>query len=509
MKKCIDVHALRIAVEITMLALLLAGSANAANLTVCPDGCIYSSIQKAINASSNGDTISVQSGTYFENVNVTKKIILRGIGIPVVDAGGNGSAITLAVDGITLEGFTVAWGWDGEYYNSTSAGIRVISKNNTITKNNATNNYNGIRLSSSGNTLKNNNASINDIGIFLESSNNNTLSDSNASNNDIGIFLESSGNNTLTNNNASSNSGNGISLYDSSNNTITGNNVSNNYDAGIYFIFSSSDNKIYNNIFNNTNNLNFYDSNINTWNTTRKSGDSIIEGQYLGGNFWANPEGKGFSQTCPDVNGDGICDQSHILNENNIDHLPLANDKIPPKSVSNLKNVSYDSFFINWTWTDPEDSDFDKVQIYINNKYRTSVLKGIQYYKTKKFYANTSYAISTRTVDKIGNVNLTWKNDTARTKTDFKPPMNVTNLKNISYAPSYINWTWKDPNDNDFKKVMVFIDSKFKGNVSKGKRYYNATNITANTSHTISTWTVDMNGNINKTWTNHSAWTAK
>ncbi len=510
MKKWFDVHTLRIAMGITMLVLLMTGSANAANLTVCPGGCSYPSIQTAINASNNGDTILVQSGTYFENVNVTKKITLRGIGIPIVDAGGNGSAITLAVDGIIIEGLKVVRGWDGDYYSSTAAGIRVASKNNTITRNNASNNYIGIRLCSSyNNTMTNNNASNNDIGIFLESSNNNTLNDSNASNNDIGLYLESSGNNMIKDNNVSSNNGNGISLYDSSNNMITGNNISNNIEAGLNFMFSSSNNKIYNNIFNNTNNLNFYDSNVNKWNTTRQSGTSIIGGLNLGGNFWTNPEGKGFSQTCKDVNGDGICDQSHILNENNVDHLPLVKDKIPPKSVSNLKNVSYDSFYINWTWTDPEDNDFDKVQIYINNKYRTSVLKGIQYYIAKKFYANRSYTISTRTVDKSGNINLTWKNGTASTETDFKPPMNVTNLKNISYAPSYINWTWKDPNDIDFKKVMVFIDNKFKGNVSKGKMYFNATNFTANTMHTISTWTVDMNSNINETWTNHSAWTAK
>jgi hypothetical protein len=92
---------------------------------------------------------------------------------------------------------------------------------------------------------------------------------------------------------------------------------------------------------------------------------------------------------------------------------------------------------------------------------------------------------------------------------DKIPPKSVSKLKNVSYASSYINWTWKDPKDIDFKKVMVFIDGKFKKNVSKGKRFYNATNFTANTRHTISTWTVDMNGNINKTWTNRSAWTAK
>jgi len=54
----------------------------------------------------------------------------------------------------------------------------------------------------------------------------------------------------------------------------------------------------------------------------------------------------------------------------------------------------------------------------------------------------------------------------------------------------------------------VFIDNNFKRNVSKGTKFYNATNFEPNTKHTISTWTVDINGNINKTWTNSSARTA-
>ena len=92
---------------------------------------------------------------------------------------------------------------------------------------------------------------------------------------------------------------------------------------------------------------------------------------------------------------------------------------------------------------------------------------------------------------------------------DISPPKSVSNLKNVTYAKNFINWTWTDPKNIDFKKIIVFIDNNFERNVSKGKRFYNATNFTANTRHTISTWTVDRNGNINKTWTNRSAWTAK
>jgi plastocyanin len=46
----------------------------------------YTKIQDAINASSEGDTILVYSGTYYENVNVNKQLTLGGIGMPVVDA---------------------------------------------------------------------------------------------------------------------------------------------------------------------------------------------------------------------------------------------------------------------------------------------------------------------------------------------------------------------------------------------------------------------------------------
>ena len=64
-------------------------------------GAMYTSIQAAINDSSPGDEIHVDSGTYYENVVVNKQLILQGIdtgaGIPVVDAMGNGSAITIVL----------------------------------------------------------------------------------------------------------------------------------------------------------------------------------------------------------------------------------------------------------------------------------------------------------------------------------------------------------------------------------------------------------------------------
>jgi PGF-pre-PGF domain-containing protein len=52
---------------------------------------------------------------------------------------------------------------------------------------------------------------------------------------------------------------------------------------------------------------------------------------------------------------------------------------------------------------------------------------------------------------------------------------------------------------------MIYINSSFVGNVTPD--YYNLTNLLPNTSHTISTRTVDLAGNINGTWVNQTTFT--
>lgn len=213
------INGLRYAFRITVLVLLMANGASAATITVPDD---YARIQWAIDNAISGDTIEVHNDTYNENVNVNKQLTMRGIGMSAVNAG----AITLAADGIILEGFTAL--------------ITVTSNNNTLIDNEATNHYPsyapvyGIYLSSSSNnTLINNKANSNSgyeggYGIFLSSSNNNMLIDNEANSNSgvygssSGIYLSASNNNTLIGNNASNNKY-GISMSSSSNNTLINN----------------------------------------------------------------------------------------------------------------------------------------------------------------------------------------------------------------------------------------------------------------------------------------------
>ncbi|MDY6964431.1 MAG: hypothetical protein SVM80_00465 [Halobacteriota archaeon] len=89
---------------------------------------------------------------------------------------------------------------------------------------------------------------------------------------------------------------------------------------------------------------------------------------------------------------------------------------------------------------------------------------------------------------------------------DTTPPASVTGLSNNTYAQTYINWVWTNPNDSDFSHVMVYIDSVWKTNTSSPS--YNASGFSASESHTISTRTVDATGNINGTPVSHTATTA-
>ncbi len=248
----------------------------------------------------------------------------------------------------------------GNHARSNSYGILMDhSTNNTLDSNTAIlNRYDGIYLFSSGNNILSNNTAMSNPGngIFVYSfSENNMLINNKVSGSSYGIGVYTYGNKNILKDNNISNNIIGITLSTSSNyNTLSGNTVVNSSNYGIY-LWNSSINTLYNNYFNNTNNA--WDNGYNNWNTTKSGGKNIIGGPYLGGNFWAHPNGTGFSQTCLDIDRDGICDSSYVLDANNTDYLPLSmNYTLHPAIVIYTDNTSYkagDKMYVGLNITNP------------------------------------------------------------------------------------------------------------------------------------------------------------
>ena len=90
------------------LFLVFAFKVEAATVIV-PDS--YSTIQQAVNAASDGDTIVIRDGVYIENIKINKSIIIKSENGPsncIVEAlDTNKSVFNILADGVRLEGFTI------------------------------------------------------------------------------------------------------------------------------------------------------------------------------------------------------------------------------------------------------------------------------------------------------------------------------------------------------------------------------------------------------------------
>lgn len=239
-----------------------------------------------------------------------------------------------------------------------STGMHIMSGSCVINNNTLTDNGQGIMVgaSLSGHSFSNNTILNSNIGIFLSGpayvgnlaggdsllNEGNSLLNNTISNNNIGIFFE----------------------CDSSGNLVASNRVELNNQYGVcvgdvsYEVPYNGTNWFYNNIFNNTVNFfndessdksNYYTAKtINnktgiffaTWNITKVSGTNVVCGPYLGGNYWAKPDGTGFSQNCVDSDEDGIGDLPYKINENYTDYLPLVSVSTSQESIIPIANFS-------------------------------------------------------------------------------------------------------------------------------------------------------------------------
>jgi hypothetical protein len=141
-------------------------------ITVDDDGnADYTRIQDAIDNASDGDTVFVYNGTYYENIVVSKHLLLKGENVEntIVEAGASdsGSVIRIASSNVTIINFTIAayhrWcsgmeinGGDNccvqgnvfyhKYNKNNAVGVSIIGDNNIIQNNEITNFYWCVRI---------------------------------------------------------------------------------------------------------------------------------------------------------------------------------------------------------------------------------------------------------------------------------------------------------------------------------------------------------------------------
>ncbi len=107
-------------------------------------------IQAGINAASNGDTVLVAPGTYYENIRFYGKAIVvtssGGPGVTTIDGGSKGGLATVVfADGETnnsvISNFTIRGGGDAAFSGTSDGGIYVTESSPVIQHNIVTANY--------------------------------------------------------------------------------------------------------------------------------------------------------------------------------------------------------------------------------------------------------------------------------------------------------------------------------------------------------------------------------
>ena len=206
-------------------------------LTVGPGVGAFSSIQTAVDAAWEGDTLLVSPGTYTENVKVNKSVsIISSSGNPVDTivraADPEEHVFNVTADFVNISGFTVSGASD-----DSAAGIYIEE--------------------ASGCTLSGNVLSDSYFGIWLSESENCTLSGNNVTGGRFGIYFKGSDNNSAGNNSISSVSTCGLWLDEASGNEFFGNELQDN-GYGIAVLDRSNENDLHNNIISGSAELGFW-----------------------------------------------------------------------------------------------------------------------------------------------------------------------------------------------------------------------------------------------------------
>lgn len=339
--------------------------------TVDDDGpADFHIIQEALNAASEGDTISVYSGLYNESVIVNKAVSLIGVNknTTIIDGNGASTVIGVEANGTNISGFSIIHGNSAIYVPRYVSNTKIVNcsmynnleglycdeqcSNTNVIGCDIFNSRYGMILFGSSHVINGCNIFSNDeagIGLHTPSNNciiansvfwnnrdqgaiavsvssNHLIKDCYIFNNTVGVSFIGNGINSVTHHAVTnceiSNNAYGIYLSSTLQSyiNITDCDISNN-EWGVRILPYSYENSIYhNNFVNNTNQA--VDANMNSWNEDYPSG----------GNYWSDYTGvdlyKGPYQN--ETGSDGIGDSPYSIAAQNKDRYPLINQRPIP-----------------------------------------------------------------------------------------------------------------------------------------------------------------------------------
>ncbi|TAJ44552.1 NosD domain-containing protein [Methanofollis fontis] len=239
-------------------------------ITVHPDGPVtlyvdasgggdFTTIQAAVNATFDGDTIVVRDGTYAENIAIDRTLTIRSENGPentVVTAADPAAAvISITVDHVVLSGLSVMGTPEGSEGLATSGIYLNYADNCTIEENAISKTGRGVYVyRGDNNTITRNTMTRNDYAVYLNgygssstsphlAHNNtvtyNTVTGNNAGSNLAALRIYAVDDTIVANNTVTNNGGYGMILNRADEADVAYNNISSNGDAGIYLWYSN------------------------------------------------------------------------------------------------------------------------------------------------------------------------------------------------------------------------------------------------------------------------------